>query len=116
MYADGAARTLPNNAIPNFGWFIDTQPWYYNAAGEAGRSTVCATYSIRDVPGFCPAAGVTSFQTWLVGKSTTGSQFCLIRGYSWSVSRRKRRAGRSRRPARPRRRRSAPSDQWQHRG
>ncbi len=86
MYLDGAARTMPNLAIPNFGWFIDCLPWYYNAVGEAANNNVGMNYDISDAPGKCPDAGRTTWTTWLVAKTDNTNSFCLIAGFEWSIS------------------------------
>ncbi len=85
MYLDGAARTLPDTRIPDYGWFLDDKPWYHNATGESANFTPGATYSTRDVPVHC-TSGATSFTTWLVAKAP-GQSMCLIRGFTWTISR-----------------------------
>src|SRR5439155_18802789 len=94
MYNDGAAWTSPITSSPNYGYFIDSQPWYYNNTGEAARSTVGVSYAIRDSPGYCPANGLTEFATFLVAEPTQSGadaelvqlgQFLLIGGFEWDV-------------------------------
>ena len=95
MYLDGAARTQPNNAIPNYGWFIDGYPWYYNSVGEAANSTVGKSYHINDVPGDTPAPGYTGFTTYLVAQSLkpcnaagclAPMDFLLLAGFDWTAN------------------------------
>ena len=86
MYLDGAARTLPDTRIPDFGWFLDDKPWYHNATGEAANSSPGVSYSTRDVPFQWASGGATSFTTWLVAKAP-GQSMCLIRGFTWTISR-----------------------------
>jgi hypothetical protein len=95
MYNDGAARTQPNLAIPNYGWFIDNKPWYYNDVGERANTTYYQSYSITDVPTDCPANGITRFDTFLVAESHCAcpgdpnslapGQFLLLAGFAWTI-------------------------------
>lgn len=95
MYTDGAARTMPNNAIPNFGWFIDDDPWYYNSVGEAANNVDAETYKITDVPADCPGTGVTGFSTYLVAEADSmcsdvdclkAGEILLLAGFDWTIS------------------------------
>jgi hypothetical protein len=85
MYDGPGLRVNPNWSIPNFGHFLDSQPWYWNSAGEAANSTPGVAWGINDMPIHCGPGGVTTFETWLVAEGP-GRRFCLIRGFSWSIS------------------------------
>jgi hypothetical protein len=82
----------------------DTLPWYHTSAEEAmaagsgnetgglGTFTPGKTYQIKDVPGFCPGGGCTSFTTFLVAvpKITCTGPDCLatnemlvLAGFEW---------------------------------
>lgn len=84
MYA-GAGRTDPILDIPDFGHFIDAEPWYFNSTGEAANTIPGISHDIGDAPGLCDFDGVTTFDTWLVAEGP-GQVFCLIRGFRWSIS------------------------------
>jgi hypothetical protein len=94
MYLDGAARTMPNNAIPNYGWFIDDDPWYYNDTGEDAEFEECEVYSIGDVPAIGNGVQV-GFSTYLVGEVENvicDESYCLqegeillLAGFDWFV-------------------------------
>lgn len=84
MYA-GPGRANPITAIPNFGWFLDDKPWYWNATGEGANFVPGVQYDVSDVPTHCGAGGATTFKTWLVAEGP-GKTFCLIRGFGWTIS------------------------------
>lgn len=84
MYA-GPGRANPINAIPNFGWFLDANPWYWNSTGEGANFVPGVQYAVSDVPGHCAGGGATTFKTWLVAEGP-GKTFCLIRGFAWTIS------------------------------
>ncbi len=95
MYLDDGARTKPNNAIPNFGWFIDNQPWYYNSIGEVANFTIGKQYSIEDIPGDTAAPGFTGFTTYLVAVDPKGcgapgclgpSDILMLAGFDWTAN------------------------------
>ncbi len=97
MYNDGAGRTNPNLTIPNYGWFIDDKPWYYNSTGEAAKYVKGQTYSINDCPGDCTAPGWTGFSTYLMAVATQtcpnqppeclgSGEMLLLCGFDWTVS------------------------------
>jgi len=97
MYNDGANRQNPNLNIPNFGWFIDGDPWYYNSTGEATQFNEGLSYKINDCPGDCPAPGWTGFSTYLMALSDTicdtpnpdclkSKEMLLLAGFDWTIS------------------------------
>jgi len=66
---------------------VDTLPWYHTAPEEATDFTDCDKYPIDDTPGNCPAAGRTTFETYLVARAKgSTTSFCLLAGFEWSVS------------------------------
>lgn len=101
MY-NGPGRTNPKPAYSNF---IDNQPWYYNAAGQANFNNPGAgTYQIQDQPGnpgLLPSPpnpagtyGVTRFDTFLVATPTMGcadanclkaGEIDLLAGFAWTI-------------------------------
>lgn len=85
MYFDRAARTMPDLRIPNYGWFVDDRPWYYNATGEGAMFVPGVSYSVQDAPTHCSDGSATAFATWLVAECA-GQCFCLIRGFTWTIS------------------------------
>jgi len=95
MYNDGAGRTQPNNAIPDFGWFIDDQPWYFNTVGEAANSTRGQSYSVLDRPGDRTAPDFIGFTTYLVATDPklcnapgclTPTEILVLAGFDWTES------------------------------
>lgn len=97
MYNDGAARTNPNMSIPNYGWFIDDQPWYYNSTGEAAKYDKGKTYDITDVPGDCIDPNWTGFSTYLMATTSDEcpmampdclkkNEMLLLAGFDWTTS------------------------------
>ncbi len=97
MYNDGANRKNPNLNIPNYGWFIDNDPWYYNSTGEAAQFKTGVSYKINDCPTDCPAPGWTSFSTYLMAISDTicdisnldclkSNEMLLLAGFDWTIS------------------------------
>jgi hypothetical protein len=94
MYNDGAARTMPNLNIPNYGWFIDDDPWYYNETGEDAEFTETEEYSINDVPSIGNGVQV-GFSTYLAvepERVICTHEFCLqegeiliLAGFDWLV-------------------------------
>jgi len=65
MYLDGAARTMPD---PAYNVFLDNQPFYYTAAGQAAHSVPGTSYTIEDEPAKRPDNGGfgVQFLTYLV--------------------------------------------------
>jgi hypothetical protein len=97
MYKDGAARKDPNMTIPNFGWFIDDQPWYYNSTGEAAKSDKGKTYDITDMPGDCIDPNWTGFSSYLMATVSwecpnalpdclKKNEMLLLAGFDWTTS------------------------------
>jgi hypothetical protein len=82
---------------------VDVLPWYHTPEEEArkpgsgfegvGGFVECVSYVLKDVPGFCPDAGVTSFTTFLVAEPTSTCleaecllpfEFVLLAGFDWT--------------------------------
>ena len=70
MYHDQTHRLNPITDIPNFGWNIDTAPWFYNNVGESANYTIGQSYNITDGPVDPPSPGWTGFRTYLVAVAT----------------------------------------------
>ena len=95
MYLDGAGRTQPNNAIPDYGSFIDGLPWYWNSVGEA-NSTSGLSYSMVDVPGDRTAPDYIGFSTYLVATDhklcnaapgcLAANDILLLAGFYWTAN------------------------------
>ncbi len=81
----GPGRTNPDFSIPDYGWFLDAQPWYWNATGEGANFVPGVSYGVGDKPVHCGGGGITTFKTWLVAEGP-GKTFCLLRGFRWTIS------------------------------
>jgi len=85
MYRD-AGRTQPRNEVPNFGWFLDAQPWAFNSAGEAVNSIEGTGYAFADAPTNPPGGAAVEFHTILVGTQPGSTTAELIAGFDWRAS------------------------------
>jgi hypothetical protein len=95
MYLDGAMRMMPDDAGPNFGYFIDDEPWYYNETGEDAEFEECEEYVINDVPSIGNGVSV-GFSTYLAAEAKNtfcdegyclqAGQILILAGFDWLVN------------------------------
>ncbi|MBI1369809.1 MAG: hypothetical protein GC162_14280 [Planctomycetes bacterium] len=95
MYTDGSARTMPD---PAYNFFIDDQPWYYSAVGEAAMNVNCQSYTIEDGPADRADPEYVGFSTYLVATVTMTcdddpmpdclipGQMIVLGGFDWTTS------------------------------